>query len=230
MAKRKQARKQARKPWENRIVETGSKPPGEFRLNPDNWKIHLALQEAGLREILERVGWVQDVIENKRTSKKWGNERGLETVVDGELRIRLAIEHEEPEVPYKVVDLDPEEEALVLFAFDPIGTLIDQEISKTAALADRVDLGEGDLDMALAMLRNDAILAAEVDAGLSGSRPSGGMGTGLTKAAKYLKIVVHGDGLLLFEQAVQATGERNRAEAVVEICEHYLADFGEGAG
>ena len=66
--------------WRNRIVGTGSEPPERLVANPLNWRIHPPRQHAALAGALASVGWVQQVVVNRRTG----------FVVDGHLRVALA--------------------------------------------------------------------------------------------------------------------------------------------
>ena len=112
--------------WANRILESATVPPAELRANPLNYRRHPAHQRAALREMLDAVGWVQQVVVNRRT----GN------LVDGHLRVDLA-ETEGVDVPVLYVDLDEREERLVLAALDPIAALADVDgEALTALLAD----------------------------------------------------------------------------------------------
>ena len=89
--------------------------------------------------LLDRVGFVQNIIVNQRTGH----------VVDGHLRIELALSRQETEMPVVYVDLSPEEEALVLASLDPLAAMAvtDQEmlaslmldVSAEGALADMLD-------------------------------------------------------------------------------------------
>lgn len=97
----------------NRIVERGEKPASQFQANPKNWRQHPKVQRETLAAILGEVGWVQSVIENKRT----GN------LIDGHERIWQALQDNDAVVPYVAVDLSPEEEALILATFDPISAM-----------------------------------------------------------------------------------------------------------
>ena len=63
--------------------------------------------------MLEEVGWVQSVILNRRTGR----------LVDGHLRIELAIKNKEELVPVTVVDLSEDEEDAILASFDPISAM-----------------------------------------------------------------------------------------------------------
>jgi len=99
--------------WQNRIVGYGEEAPEDLLANPDNWRVHPKHQQDALRGILEEVGCVQNVIVNRQTG----------FMVDGHLRVELAIRDKQPTVPVTYVDLTPEEEAKVLAVLDPIGGL-----------------------------------------------------------------------------------------------------------
>jgi ParB-like chromosome segregation protein Spo0J len=62
--------------------------------------------------VLSEVGWVQDVVVNKRTG----------FVVDGHARVALAITAGE-RVPVVYVDLSEEEERLILATIDPLSAM-----------------------------------------------------------------------------------------------------------
>ncbi|KKL49691.1 hypothetical protein LCGC14_2313000, partial [marine sediment metagenome] len=70
-------------------------------------------QQDALAGVLDEVGWVQEVIVNRTTGH----------VVDGHLRVSLAISREELQIPVKYVELTPEEEALVLATLDPLARM-----------------------------------------------------------------------------------------------------------
>lgn len=62
---------------------------------------------------MSEVGWVQSVILNQRTGR----------LVDGHLRVELALKNNEKEVPVVIVDLSEEEENQILATFDPISAM-----------------------------------------------------------------------------------------------------------
>jgi hypothetical protein len=99
--------------WRNRIVGSGEERPDQLLANPANWRVHPASQQEALAGSLDVVGWVQQVMVNRRTNH----------VVDGHARVALAISRNEPSVPVLYVDLEPEEEALVLASLDPISAM-----------------------------------------------------------------------------------------------------------
>ena len=97
--------------WRNRIVGHGEKPAVEFLANPKNWRLHPKHQQETLKGAIEEIGLIDDVTENVNTG----------AVVNGHLRVTLALrEGEQTLLPYKLVDLTPEEEAFALATLDPI--------------------------------------------------------------------------------------------------------------
>lgn len=107
--------------WRNRITGAAEVDPNQLLAHPQNWRIHPKHQQDALAGVLAEVGWVQQVIVNERTS----------TVIDGHMRVTLALRNDEPTMPVSYVDLDEEEEALILATLDPIGAM---------AYADQVQL------------------------------------------------------------------------------------------
>lgn len=103
----------AAKGWQNRIIGHGTEAPDQLLANPKNWRVHPGNQQAGMEAVLDRVGWVQSVVVNQRSG----------FLVDGHLRVSLALRRNEPKIPVVYVDLDDEEEDLILATLDPIAAL-----------------------------------------------------------------------------------------------------------
>lgn len=113
MPKQPNSRKAVRPVWASRIVGHGTEAPDQLLANPHNWRIHTKEQQDALGDVLDRIGWVQQVVVNQRSGY----------VVDGHLRCVLAISRNEPMVPVIYVDLTPAEEALALATIDPIAMM-----------------------------------------------------------------------------------------------------------
>ena len=121
--------------WKNRIVGHGEEAPDQLLANEANTRTHGGKQQNAMESILDEIGWIQDVIVNRRTSEEWEpGKRNVETVVDGHMRIMLALRRDEKSVPVKYVDLSPAEEAMALATFDPIGALAGVDREKLAGL------------------------------------------------------------------------------------------------
>lgn len=96
--------------WKNRIVGTDEVPPEQLLANPMNFRRHSRDQQDAMAAILEDVGWVSEVIVNQETGH----------VVDGHMRVELAMRQGAPTVPVRYVRLTQEEESKILATFDPI--------------------------------------------------------------------------------------------------------------
>jgi len=92
--------------------------------------------------VLDDIGWIQDVIVNERTG----------FLVDGHLRVALALSRKEATIPVKFVDLSETEELEALATFDPIAALATTESVKLKALMDEVNSGQAGVQGLLADL------------------------------------------------------------------------------
>jgi len=129
-------------PWRSRITGSGTEDPAVLVANPRNWRLHPKGQRTAMGDMLARVGWVQQVLVNRTT--------GL--VVDGHLRVELALERGEPSVPCLYVELTEDEEALVLASLDPIGAMAATDETALTALMAGMSIDSADLERHLAAL------------------------------------------------------------------------------
>ena len=141
--------------WKNRIVGHEEVDADQLLGNERNPRIHPKYQQDALTGVLDDIGWIQDVIVNKRTSPEWGGDRGIETLVDGHLRVLLAIS-KGAKVPVKYVDLSPEEERLALATFDPISALAGYDAELLDGLLQEVNSDSPALQRMLSELAVDA--------------------------------------------------------------------------
>jgi hypothetical protein len=141
----------ARDIWKNRIVDYGEKPAKEYLANPYNFRIHTALQERALQGSLDTLGWIDDVIENRQTGH----------LIDGHDRIVLAMRKGGgTPVPYKLVDLTPDEEFQALLMLDPIAAMAatdNDKLEKLLALTNTDDQNVMEFLSSLAQKNNVAV-------------------------------------------------------------------------
>jgi len=133
-------------------VGTGTEVPDRLLAHPDNWRTHPKAQREALAGVLDEVGFVAAVIVNRRTGH----------LVDGHLRVDLALSRGEPAIPVSYVDLSEDEERLVLASFDPIAAMASTDESKLRELLAEVSV---DSDALAAMLA--ALAPAEPKDGLT---------------------------------------------------------------
>jgi ParB-like chromosome segregation protein Spo0J len=115
--------------WKSRIIGHGEEDPSQLLAHPLNPRVHPKYQQDVMGAVLDEIGWIDEVIVNRQTGH----------VVNGHLRVALAISKGEPLVPVRYVDLSPEDEAKALAVFDPIGTLAVTDSVTLAALLESVD-------------------------------------------------------------------------------------------
>jgi DNA modification methylase len=99
--------------WRSRIIGQGDEPPENLLANPLNWRVHPQFQQEAVQSALDEIGWIQRVVVNEVTGH----------VIDGHLRVAVAISRGEKAVPVSYVRLSPDEERLALATFDPLGAL-----------------------------------------------------------------------------------------------------------
>jgi hypothetical protein len=117
--------------WQSRIVGHGYEAPDQLLASPDNWRIHTKGQQNAMAEILDKVGWVQSVVVNQETGH----------VVDGHLRVGLALSRGEASIPVVYVSLSSDEERLVLATMDPIGSMAATDSAQLMSLMSDLDVG-----------------------------------------------------------------------------------------
>ncbi len=128
--------------WRNRIVGHADLDPASLVPNPENWRRHPARQQRALAGALADVGWVAGVIVNQTTGH----------LVDGHLRVELALAKNEPTVPVAYVELTEAEERLVLATLDPLGAMADVDRDILAKLLAEVTPSDAALTQMLAEL------------------------------------------------------------------------------
>jgi hypothetical protein len=199
--------------WRNRIVHHAEVDPRTLKANPRNWRSHPRAQQEAIAGVLREVGWVQDVIVNKRTG----------FVVDGHARIEMAIAAGEL-VPVKYVDLTEKEEELVLASFDPLTSMAMVDEAALAPLLAEVNSESAALDALLKSMLDQATITQIHDADENASVPDEkGAGRGLTHDGGHaVKAVFAVNDLRTVERAIRLAGVGNRGNALVAICEAYI--------
>jgi len=141
----------------DRTVRRDIVPAISLLANPKNWRIHPQLQRQGLDAVLTNIGWVQDVVVNIRMGEEWGASRGVETLVDGHLRVLLALSKgDDTVVPVKFVDLSPEEADIVLATLDPLSAIAVVDKTILAQLLQDVQVIDPSLETILENLAQSA--------------------------------------------------------------------------
>lgn len=195
--------------WVNRIVGYDNVPPDQLLANPSNFRLHPKRQQDALTGSLNELGWLQDIIVNRVTDH----------VLDGHLRVQLALRNGEATVPVKYIELSESEEKLALAVFDPITYMAETDTNLLDDLLNDVSTGEEALQELIAQMHaeNEITALQDADGGANNERALG------DNHAK-IKPVLYADQIATFEQAIRSTGLRNRGEALIAICESYLTN------
>lgn len=161
--------------WRNRIVGYDDVDPEQLLANPRNWRIHPQQQQDALSTVLDNVGWVDDVLVNKRTG----------FVIDGHLRVALALRKGETSIPVKYVDLNESEEMQVLATLDPIAGMAETDKAK---LEEAMSAIETD-DESMRVLLDSIAQEQGIFEGAGAGSPFGGAGAGPDGSDGYVTFV-----------------------------------------
>jgi len=140
-------------PWANRIVGYGEEATDQLLASSRNWRVHPRPQQEALSAVLHQVGIVQNIIVNRTSG----------TVVDGHLRVTLAMREHQPTVPVTYVELTEQEEALILATYDPLSALAIADKQQLDALLHEVTTDSAAITAMLSDLADDAGLRADGD-------------------------------------------------------------------
>jgi hypothetical protein len=126
--------------WRNRIVGQGSQPADQFQANPLNWRLHPTDQRKAVKGSLDTLGWIQQVIVNQSTGH----------LIDGHERVWQALDNNNAEVPFIMVDLSEDEERQALATLDPLSNMAAPDYDKFAELTQGLETGNAALDQLIA--------------------------------------------------------------------------------
>jgi DNA modification methylase len=138
--------------WRNRITRYAESDPAQLLANPLNFRIHPRNQQAALSGLIDEIGFIDPVLVQD----------GTDMVIDGHLRVSLALRDGISTVPVQYVDLDDNEANLALASFDPIAAMAGTDADNLAALLDQTSTTNADV---MAMLSELAESAGIVDFG-----------------------------------------------------------------
>lgn len=195
----------------NRVRELRQVTAGELAANPRNFRKHPRAQRDALAGLLADIGIAGALL--AYYSEAAG---GALTLVDGHLRRETA-----PDTawPVLILDVDDREAALLLATLDPLAALAQTDGAALHALLHEVESTDAAVQALLSDLYHDAEDAA-LTARETPAEDSGG--NSMTGTAGMVKIAIACEDLAPVEAALAASGERNRAAALVIVARAYL--------
>lgn len=133
--------------WRIEIIESGVKPAKDFTPNPLNWRLHPEHQRDALAGVINEVGLIDRVLENKRTGH----------LIDGHLRWEMAMrEDEDTPLPYDAIDVDEATEHKILATLDPLAAMATTDTEKLDELLRDIQTGEAAVQEMLSELAEGA--------------------------------------------------------------------------
>lgn len=206
--------------WADRVLELRRVPGREIADCPHQWKTHPEQQQRAIRDVLEHVGFAGALL-------CYHEANGSLTAIDGHGRKALAPDYN---FPCLITDLSPDEVPDFIAAFDTLAQLAQPIPAKVAALRERLKDRTGTVRALLARASDPpedvpdledaetegdpAVVAQKHEQRLIASK-------GIVRAVLYL------ESLDIFERALAATGEKNRARALEVICQYYVTAKGQ---
>lgn len=115
--------------WKNRIVGYGEESPDQLLANPLNFRIHPRFQQEALSGVMNELGVVQNVIVNRTTGY----------ILDGHLRVTMAMREDQPTVPVTYVEVSEDEEKKVLAVLDQLTGLAGRDDELLRELLDGME-------------------------------------------------------------------------------------------
>ena len=128
--------------WRNRIIGHGEEAPDQLLANPGNWRVHPKAQQAALAGAIEDIGFIRSVTVNRTSGH----------VIDGHLRVALALRNNEATIPVEYVEMSEAEEVEALLTLDPIAAMAAADKEKLDALLRDVATGSEAVQAMLAEL------------------------------------------------------------------------------
>jgi hypothetical protein len=147
--------------WRNRITRYAEIDPSQLLANPLNFRIHPRNQQAALSGLIDEIGFIDPVLVQD----------GTDMVIDGHLRVSLALRDGIPTVPVQYVDLTDAEANLALASFDPIAAMAGTDADNLAALLDQTSTTNADVMAMLSELAESAGVV-DYDGGLEFTEPT----------------------------------------------------------
>lgn len=134
------------KKWANRIVGHAEVAPDQLLAHHDNFRRHSKAQQDAMAAVFEDIGWVQSIIVSEQSGR----------VIDGHMRVELAMRQGVPTVPVVYVELSEEEERKALATIDPMGALATADADQTRDLLVGLNMDDDRLSNLLGQLAKQA--------------------------------------------------------------------------
>lgn len=142
--------------FHDRVVESGTMAADQFTAHPDNWQIHPTEQQQALATTIDAIGWLIPLVVSQRSGY----------LLDGHARVMVALQRDPSmKLPYVMVDIEPEEEALALATINPLGAMaVTDKVKLSQLLEEAAQLPQADNDDLAALFQDihDRLIGTEI--------------------------------------------------------------------
>jgi hypothetical protein len=135
--------------WQSKVVRHADVAPGDLLNHPDNVTIHTVEQQADMERMFKRIGWAASVLVSEATGR----------IIDGHMRVAVALNAGEPTVPVDYVALTEDEERKALLYLKRMPSLAGLDRVNLAEVLDKISTLDADIEaMAAAFARSSGLL------------------------------------------------------------------------
>ena len=135
--------------WQSKVVRHADVAPADLLAHPDNVTIHTVEQQADMERMFKRIGWAASVLVSVNSGR----------IIDGHMRVAVALNAGATTVPVDYVDLSEEEERKALLYLKRMPSLAGLDRVNLAEVLEQVATLDVDIEaMASAFARSSGLL------------------------------------------------------------------------
>jgi hypothetical protein len=135
--------------WQSKVVRHADVAPADLLAHPDNVTIHTVEQQTDMERMLGRIGWAASVLVSVNSGR----------IIDGHMRVAVALNVGATTVPVDYVDLSEEEERKALLYLKRMPSLAGLDRVNLAEVLEQVATLDADIEaMANAFARSSGLL------------------------------------------------------------------------
>ncbi len=135
--------------WQSKVVRHADVAPGDLLNHPDNVTIHTAEQQEDMVRMFRKIGWAASVLVSENTGR----------IIDGHMRVAVALNAGAATVPVDYVSLTEEEERKALLYLKRMPSLAGLDRVNLAEVLAKVSTMDVDIEaMAGAFARSSGLL------------------------------------------------------------------------
>jgi len=138
--------------WQSKVVRHADVAPGDLLGHPDNITIHTVEQQADMERMLGRIGWAASVLVSVKSGR----------IIDGHMRVAVALNASAATVPVDYVDLTEDEERKALLYLKRMPSLAGLDRVNLAEVLESISTIDADIEaMANAFAKSSGLLRAQ---------------------------------------------------------------------